>query len=83
MRRQICWTEREDDGVNLDIRVTIHAHEVKWQFQRADAEAWDYDRRPTLAQWDGLELRLRQRYQRGQIGLTKELEWVRKARTLN
>jgi len=28
-------------------------------------------------------LRLRQRYQRGQIGLTKELEWVRKARTLN
>jgi hypothetical protein len=80
MRRQICWTERGEDGVAVGIRVTVSIGDIRWQFLRADQERWDYDSRPTEAQWDGLELRLRNRYQRGQIGLLKELEWVRKAR---
>lgn len=80
MRRQVCWTERAEDGVNVDIRVTVHGNRIQWQFLRADQERWDYDTPPTDAQWDALEQRLRNRYQRGQIGLTKELEWVRRAR---
>ncbi len=80
MRRQICWTERTDDEGAVEIRVTIHAGEVKWQFLRPDAERWDYDSAPSVAQWTELEKRLRDRYQRGQVGLTKELEWVRQAR---
>ncbi len=80
MRRQVRWTERETDGVAVDIRVSVQAGRVRWQFLRADQERWDYDRAPTPEQWDSLEQRLRNRYQRGQIGLTKELEWVRKAR---
>lgn len=82
MRRQVCWTEQAEDGVAVDIRVTLHAREVKWQFRRADAERWDYDSEPTAAQWEALVQRLQNRYQRGQIGLSKELEWVRKARDL-
>ena len=80
MRRQICWTERTEDEGAVEIRVTIHAGEVKWQFLRADAERWDYDSAPSAAQWAELEKRLRDRYQRGQVGLTKELEWMRQAR---
>jgi hypothetical protein len=80
MRRQICWTERAEDGVGVEIRVTIHAGEVKWQFLRADQERWDYDLPPSAEQWDDLERRLQNRYQRGQVGLKKELEWVRQAR---
>jgi hypothetical protein len=80
MRRQICWTERTEDGTAVDIRVTLHAGTVKWQFLRADQEGWDYQSAPSAAQWEGLEQRLRNRYQRGQIGLLKELEWVQKAR---
>ena len=80
MRRQVCWTERAEDGVAVEIRVTLHAGEVKWQFLRADQERWDYASAPAAAQWDDLEKRLQNRYQRGQIGLTRELEWVRQAR---
>lgn len=80
MRRQICWTERADDGVAVEIRVTLHAGTVKWQFLRADQERWDYESAPTLEQWTDLERRLQDRYQRGQVGLKKELGWVRQAR---
>jgi hypothetical protein len=80
MRRQICWTERAEDEVTLEIRVTIHAGEVKWQFLRSDQERWDYEATPSEAQWLDLERRLQNRYQRGQVGLKKELEWVRRAR---
>jgi hypothetical protein len=80
MRRQVCWTERVEDGVAVDVRVTLHVGKVDWQFLRSDQERWDYGTPPTAAQWDALEQRLRDRYQRGQIGLTKELQWVRKAR---
>ena len=80
MRRQICWSERAADGVAVEIRVSIHAETVKWQFLRADAERWDYDTPPTAVQWDALEERLQKRYQRGQIGLRKELDLVRQAR---
>ena len=66
--------------MNEEIRVTIHAGEVKWQFLRAEQERWDYDTPPTEAQWADLEHRLQNRYQRGQVGLTKELAWVRRAR---
>jgi hypothetical protein len=80
MRRQICWMDRADGGGAVEIRVTIHAGEVKWQFLCPDAERWDYDTPPTPAQWAELERRLQDRYQRGQVGLKKELEWVRQAR---
>ena len=38
MRRQVCWTERGADGVNVDIRVTVHVSRIQWQFLRADRE---------------------------------------------
>ena len=80
MRRQICWTERAEDGGAVEIRVTIHAGEVKWQFLRPEQERWDYETPPSAAQWAELEQRLQNRYQRGQVGLKKELEWARQAR---
>ena len=68
MRRQICWTERVEGSVAVEIRVTLHAGEVKWQFLRAEEERWDYDAAPSAEQWTELERRLQDRYQRGQVG---------------
>ena len=47
MRRQVCWMEKQEDGVKLEIRVAIEQGKVKWQFKRSDEEKWDYDTAPT------------------------------------
>lgn len=80
MRRQIRWTERLDDGTKVKIRVSFHGHTIKWQFKRSDEREWDYDSPPTKAQWDELEQRIMNRYQRGHVAITKELKLVRKMR---
>ena len=80
MRRQIRWTERLDDGTKTRIRVSFHGQAVKWQFKRGGEREWDYDTLPSEAQWDALEQRILDRYQRGHVAITKELDVVRNAR---
>ena len=80
MRRQIRWTERDDYGNKTIIRVTIHGQEIKWQFKTTHDPEWDYDTPPTDARWDELELRLKNRYQRGHVALERTLALVRNAR---
>lgn len=80
MKRQICWTEKNRDGDRVDIRVTLHASEVKWQFKARGHDEWDYDTPPSDDQWDELEKRIQNRYQRGHLSMTKDLETVRRAR---
>lgn len=80
VRRQIRWTEHDEDGTKVDVRVSFYAGVVKWQFKRAGRAVWDYDTPPTEAQWDDLVVRLNNRLQRGHVAITKELEMVRKQR---
>jgi len=79
MRRQICWTERMEDGVKRETRVTFHGGGLKWQFKRADRAEWDYDSPPTAEDWADLEERVEGRYRRKRAPL-KDLELVRKLR---
>ena len=80
MRRQIRWTDRDEDGTKIEIRVSFHGDEVKWQFKRKGADGWDYDSPPTREQWEELETRLRNRYQRGHVAIEKELGLVQTRR---
>ena len=82
MRKPVIWVEREDDGVKVEIRVTFEdARHIRWQFQRADAERWDYDRAPTAAQWDTLQQKVNDRYRR-RAAAYKDLAQVEQARRL-
>lgn len=67
MHRQICWTERLDDGVKRDIRVTVRNGVIKWQFKADTEERWDYTSPPTPADWDSLLERVENRYQRRNV----------------
>ncbi len=64
MQRQVCWTEREADGVKREVRVTVLRDGVKWQFKRKGDERWDYDSPPTREEWDVLLERVDNRYTR-------------------
>jgi len=80
MKRQIRWTEKTADGDKVDIRVSFHGKNVKWQFKGAGMKEWRYNQIPTDEQWDALELRVKNRYQRGHVSIDKTLEQVRKLR---
>jgi hypothetical protein len=78
MRRQICWKEKTPEG-KTEIRVTLHKHEIKWQYKPKGGE-WDYDTPPTSEQWDRLEEELQNRSQRGRTSCYEALSWVQSAR---
>lgn len=65
MRRPVCWSDRDEDGVSVDIRVTfVDARHLKWQFKRKGDERWVYDRIPSLDHWSFLVRKVEDRYQR-------------------
>ncbi len=65
MPKQTSWTKREPDHVKREVRVTLTAKSIKWQFKRADEERWDYDSDPRAEDWDSLEDILSRRNGRG------------------
>ena len=77
MRREVCWTERLEDGVKRDIRVRFHAGQIHWQFKRSDAPAWDYDTPPTRADWEELLIRVENR-QRRRSATLEDLALIRR-----
>ena len=76
----ISWTERCEDGVKRETRVTITANNIKWQFKRKDRKYWDYDSIPKSEDWDMLEEIMRRRTHRGRA--LNMQEYVRKLRKL-
>ena len=78
MKRMLCWTERAEDGVKREVRVTfLPGERIKWQFKRADEERWDYDAPPTRPDWDTLLEKTEGLYNRRRATL-KQLEAVRR-----
>ncbi len=65
MKRLISWTEKLEDGIKRETRVTVSRGHMKWQFKRSDQERWDYDQDPQPADWDALESILTRRLGRG------------------
>ncbi len=55
MRKLMCWTEKLEDGVKREIRVSFHGRGLRWQWKRSDEPAWVYDAPLTEADWDSLE----------------------------
>ena len=80
MKKPICWTEREEDGVKREVRVQVAAGSIRWQFKRADEANWDHDSEPDADDWDTLEDILERRAARGRA--VDMQETVRKWRRL-
>jgi len=80
MQRQLCWTERQEEGVKREVRVTLQQHSLNWQFKLSCDELWDCDSRPTAADWDALLERMENRYQRRNIS-HEDLKCVRRLRS--
>ncbi len=77
MKKDIGWTERMEDGVKRETRITfLPGDRIKWQFKRSDQERWDYDTPPTKADWDTLLEKAEGFYNRRRATL-KHLECVR------
>jgi hypothetical protein len=79
MRRQVCWSEKLEDGAKLEIRVHVAVGKVRWQFRRSDAERWTYDAPASVEQWAELEAQMERRYQR-RAAPFEDLELVRRCR---
>ena len=79
MRRQVCWTERQEDGAKREVRVTVQGGALKWQFKLSTEERWDYDSPPLPADWDKLLERTEARYQRRSAPYV-DLQLVRRLR---
>lgn len=78
MRRPMCWTERLEEGVKRDVRVTFEGRgEIRWQSKRSDQESWDYDTPPSVADWASLLARAEDWYRRRRLPLN-HLETVRR-----
>ena len=67
MLRQICWKERNEEGIRREIRVTVQRGKVRWQFKSEDEERWEYDAPPSVSDWDSLLERMENRYQRRSV----------------
>jgi hypothetical protein len=67
MHRQICWVEKNEDGVKREIRVNVSRGAVKWQFKAETDERWDYTTPPTTDDWNNLMERLENRYHRRNV----------------
>lgn len=77
MLRQICWKERNEEGIRREIRVTVQRGQVKWQFKAEDQDRWDYDGPPSTEEWDSLLERMENRYQRRNVSFD-DLSLVRR-----
>lgn len=62
--REISWVLKTEDGVKREVRVNLHGRRLKWQFKRADEDAWDYDSEPTESDWEEFFDRMKKRLQR-------------------
>ena len=80
MKKPICWTERQEDGVKREVRVEVSQGGIRWRFKRADETHWDHDSEPDADDWDALEEILERRAARGRTVNMQEL--VRKWRRL-
>ncbi|MEI8140009.1 MAG: hypothetical protein WCI03_09090 [bacterium] len=67
MMRQICWIEKNADGVKRDVRWTVEQGRVKWQFKLATDERFDYTTPPTREDWENFLERMEARYQRRNV----------------
>ena len=76
MRRPICCTEKTPEG-RREIRVSLSADAVRWQFLLPGAERWDYDLTPTEADWETLEQKVANIMQRGRF-VAAEMDIVRR-----
>lgn len=65
MKQKLSWTVRQEDRVKQETRVEISRGNIKWQFKRADEDRWDYDRVPSVSDWDKLEEEISRRVARG------------------
>ena len=77
MKRQVCWTERLEDGEKRDVRVTVANRAVRWQHKHTDWEKWEYDFKPSRADWDALLTKAEGWYRRKKLPY-EDLERVRK-----
>jgi len=78
MKRDIEWKERLDDGVKRIVRVKFPGGgQIKWQFKRSDEERWDYDTPATAEDWENLEEKVDNLYQRNRCAL-RDRELVKK-----
>jgi len=67
MMRQICWIEKNDDGIKRDVRWSVERGKVKWQFKLDTEERFDYDTLPTREDWENFLERMEARYQRRNV----------------
>ena len=80
MKRDIEWKERLDGGVKRIVRVKFLGQgKIKWQFKRSDEDLWDYDSPATPADWETLEEKVDNLYQRNRCAL-RDRELVKKMR---
>jgi hypothetical protein len=80
MKRDIEWKERLEDGVRRIIRVKFLGQgKIKWQFKRSDEELWDYDSPATPEDWEMLEEKVDNLYQRNRCAL-RDRELIKKLR---
>ena len=79
MKTKLSWTHRDPDGVKREVRAQVTKHGIKWQFKRADEDAWDYESAPTAEDWDALEEIMKRRSGRGRaLGMREAVEKLRK-----
>lgn len=79
MRRPICWVDRECEEGKREVRVSFHGDTIKWQFLPNGAEQWDYDSKPSEENWNQLQQKLADLWQRGHT-CNAEMELVKKLR---
>jgi len=78
MRKPIGWSERLEDGVKREIRVSfVGERQIKWQFHRSDEERWDYESKPSANDWQELLAIARRWYQRRRLPY-KHLELIQR-----
>ena len=67
MRKNIAWTERIENRVKREVRVSSFGNKLKWQYKRSDEDAWDYDTPPTAHDWNSLVEHAEAGYRRNRI----------------
>jgi hypothetical protein len=79
MRRPLCWTEKLDDGVKREVRVSFQGKGIRWQWKREDEEKWVYDAPPTALDWDNLDALAQNWYTRHRLPI-EHIERIRRLR---
>lgn len=72
MNRPVEWNYKNEEGLKCRTRVTFFSGMIKWQFQK-DKESWDYNKPPTVQDWEQLLDEIQRRHQRRRA-TQKELE---------